>query len=114
MVQRFEYTFELAWKTAKDYLDSQGVSVSYPREVIKAAVQSGLIGTQGDMWIEMLDRRNETAHAYDQERFEALTRAIPLGPIFAGDRRIRSRPFAPGYRGRFGLSSSQLEEINQE
>ncbi len=108
MVQRFEYTFELAWKTAKDYLDSQGVSASYPREVIKAAVQFGLIGTQGDTWIEMLDRRNEAAHAYDRERFEALTRAI----------RTRFLPAIAGFVdrlrqdiGSFGLSPFQLEEI---
>jgi nucleotidyltransferase substrate binding protein (TIGR01987 family) len=108
MVQRFEYTFELAWKTARDYLDSQGVSASYPREVIKAAVQSGLISTQGDTWIEMLDRRNEAAHTYDRERFEALTSAI----------RTRFLPAITGFVdrlrqdiGAFGLSSSQLEEI---
>ncbi|MFP4212159.1 MAG: HI0074 family nucleotidyltransferase substrate-binding subunit [Alkalispirochaeta sp.] len=76
MVQRFEYTFELAWKTAKDYLESRGVSVTYPRDVIKTAVQSGLIPAQGDTWMEMLDRRNEAAHTYDRERFEAITSDI--------------------------------------
>lgn len=110
MVQRFEYTFELAWKTAKDYLDSQGVSVSYPREVIKAAVQSGLINTLGDTWIEMLDRRNEAAHTYDRERFEALTNAIRtrfLPAIAALVDRLRQDI------GAFGLSSSQLTEITE-
>lgn len=110
MVQRFEYTFELAWKTAKDYLDSQGVSANYPREVVKAAVQSGLIGTQGDTWIEMLERRNEAAHTYDRERFEALTSAIRTRflPAIAGlvDRLRRDI-------GAFGLSPSQLDEIKR-
>lgn len=110
MVQRFEYTYELAWKTAKDYLESQGVAVSYPREVIKAAVQSGLISTQGDTWIEMLDRRNEAAHTYDREKFEALTKAIRTRflPAIAGlVDRLRQDA------GAFGLSLSQLEEIKE-
>lgn len=110
MVQRFEYTFELAWKTAKDYLENQGVPVSYPREVIKAAVQSGLIPTQGDVWMEMLDRRNEAAHTYNRERFEAISSAIRTRflPAIAG--------FVDGLRqdiGMFGLSYSQLEEIKR-
>lgn len=60
MVHRFEYTFELAWKTLKDFLELQGFSVAYPREVIKTAFQVGLI-SMGDAWFEMLDRRNEAA-----------------------------------------------------
>lgn len=39
MVQRFEYTFELAWKTLKDFLEDQNVEAKFPREVIKKAVQ---------------------------------------------------------------------------
>lgn len=49
MVQRFEYTFELAWKTLKDFLELQGFSVAYPREVIKTAFQVGLI-SMGDAY----------------------------------------------------------------
>lgn len=37
LIQRFEYTFELAWKTMKDYLESQEVTAGFPRDVIKAA-----------------------------------------------------------------------------
>ncbi len=37
LVKRFEYTFELAWRTLKDYLDAQGVGADFPRAVIKAA-----------------------------------------------------------------------------
>ena len=49
MVQRFEYTFELAWKTLKDFLELQGFSVAYLREVIKTAFQVGLI-SMGDAY----------------------------------------------------------------
>jgi nucleotidyltransferase substrate binding protein (TIGR01987 family) len=35
LIQRFEYTFELAWKTLKDYLESEGIINQFPREVLK-------------------------------------------------------------------------------
>ena len=38
LIQRFEYTFELAWKTLKDYLESQEVEAKFPREVIKKRI----------------------------------------------------------------------------
>lgn len=108
MVQRFEYTFELAWKTAKDYLEMQGLSPAYPREVIKAAVQTGLISGQGDIWIEMLERRNDAAHTYDRQRFQEIISAVRTRflPAIAGlVERLRQES------GRFGLSSTQLEVI---
>jgi len=39
LVQRFEYTFELAWKTIKNYLESQNVEAKFPREAIKKGFQ---------------------------------------------------------------------------
>ncbi len=75
LIQRFEYTFELAWKTMKDYLASQEVAVNFPREVIKAAFHYGLI-EDGDVWMDMLDKRNLLAHAYDEERFKLAVAKI--------------------------------------
>lgn len=43
MIKRFEYTFELGWKTLKDYLEAEGVEASFPREVIKTAFQYNII-----------------------------------------------------------------------
>lgn len=75
LIQRFEYTFELAWKTLKDYLESQGVPVSFPREVIKASFHYGLI-KDGETWMDMLEKRNLLAHTYDEERFQFAVRKI--------------------------------------
>jgi len=69
LIQRFEYTFELAWKTVKDYLEYQQISVSFPREVIKSAFHYGLI-EDGEIWMDMLEKRNLLAHTYDEERFQ--------------------------------------------
>ena len=74
LIKRFEYTFELAWKTLKDYLEAKGLSVTYPRDVLKQAFQSGLV-RDGEAWLEMLESRNTLAHTYDEARFnEAVER----------------------------------------
>ncbi|MBI3541469.1 MAG: nucleotidyltransferase substrate binding protein [Deltaproteobacteria bacterium] len=64
LVQFFELTFELAWKTLKDYLETQGFQPNTPREVLKQAYQSQCI-SRGDIWLEALDNRNLTVHVYD-------------------------------------------------
>lgn len=69
LIQRFEYTFELAWKTMKDYLEAQGVITGFPREVIKSAFHYNII-KDGDVWMDMLEKRNILAHTYDEERFK--------------------------------------------
>jgi nucleotidyltransferase substrate binding protein (TIGR01987 family) len=51
MVQRFEYTFELAWKTIKDFLENQYVVAKYPREAIKQAFFMKLLKMVKSGWI---------------------------------------------------------------
>lgn len=75
LIQRFEYTFELAWKTLKDYLESQEVVVKFPREVIKAAFHYELI-QDGETWMDMLEKRNLLSHTYDEERFNFAVNMI--------------------------------------
>jgi len=69
-IQRFEYTFELAWKTLKDYLIYSGVVFDQitPRSVIKQAFAAKII-QDGQTWIDMLDQRNLMSHTYDDESF---------------------------------------------
>lgn len=65
LIQCFEYTFELAWKTMKDYLESEGFTVPSPRSAIQRAFQAGLI-QDGHLWIDALEKRNLMAHTYDE------------------------------------------------
>lgn len=67
LIQCFEYTFVLAWKTLKDYLEEEGFSVKSPRETIQIAFQSEFI-TDGHAWIDALEKRNLMAHTYDEAR----------------------------------------------
>lgn len=69
LIQRFEYTFELAWKTLKDYLESQGETVQFARDAIKKGFLTGII-TAGDVWMDMLEKRNLMAHTYNEENFQ--------------------------------------------
>ncbi|HHW55140.1 MAG: nucleotidyltransferase substrate binding protein [bacterium] len=75
LIQRFEYTFELAWKTVKDFLEGQGVSANFPREVIKQAFHYGVI-KDGEVWMDMLEKRNLLAHTYNEERFNLALKKI--------------------------------------
>lgn len=80
MVQRFEYTFELAWKTLKDYLESREVEAKFPRDVIKLAFQYEII-KDGETWMDMLERRNEISHTYNETYFQNVVKLI-TGPYF--------------------------------
>lgn len=68
ILHRFEFTFELAWKTMKDCLEDQGIvgKIGSPREIIKEAFTAGLI-ENGEIWMDMMISRNELSHLYDEE-----------------------------------------------
>jgi nucleotidyltransferase substrate binding protein (TIGR01987 family) len=71
-IQRFEITFDLAWKTAKDYLENLGHSVQpSPRPIIKEAFSVGVI-SEGQTFIDMLESRNLLSHSYDEETFHSV------------------------------------------
>jgi nucleotidyltransferase substrate binding protein (TIGR01987 family) len=76
-VQRFEYCFDLAWKTLKDYLMESGVAISpvTPRQVIKDAFAAKLLD-DGQLWMDMLVERNLLAHTYDKAVFDKAVAAI--------------------------------------
>ena len=75
LIQCFEYTFELAWKTAKDYLEAEGFSAKSPRQTIQLAFQTDLI-VDGHVWIDALEKRNLMAHSYDENRIKEAERLI--------------------------------------
>ena len=68
ILHRFEFTFELAWKTMEDCLEDQGIvsRIKTPRKIIKEAVTAGLIDN-GEIWMDMMISRSELSHLYDEE-----------------------------------------------
>lgn len=77
VLHRYEFTFELAWKTLKDYLEYLGITVNTgsPREVIKESFAHNLI-SDGDIWIKMMLARNSLSHLYDEETSRQIYREI--------------------------------------
>jgi nucleotidyltransferase substrate binding protein (TIGR01987 family) len=75
LVQRFEYTFELAKNTIKDFIESKGETDKYPRDIIKKAFQLQII-ENGETWIEMLEKRNIMSHTYNETTFLEIVTTI--------------------------------------
>ena len=81
IIQRFEYTFELGWKTFKDYLEFNGVvfAETTPRKVIKECAASGVFteaGISGEAYLEMVDARNALSHTHDFKLFAEMIAKI--------------------------------------
>lgn len=67
VMQRFEFTYELAWKLMKLYLEFEGIAtVNSPRTAFKEAFAVGII-TDGEVWIDMINARNLTVHTYNEQ-----------------------------------------------
>ena len=75
LVQTYEFTFELCWKTLKDKLVYDGYSVDSPREAIRRAFGAGLIG-HIDCWFHALESRNLFVHTYDDSSAEEAVSLI--------------------------------------
>lgn len=68
IIKKFEYTFELTWKTIKAYLEEEGYEeIASPKKTLKQAFEMGLIKDE-EIWSNMLEARNSTAHTYDEEK----------------------------------------------
>lgn len=65
-IQRFEFTFELLWKTAKIYLEYEGFRCTGPRSCLKEGVRREIL-VEGEILLDMLEDRNKTSHIYDED-----------------------------------------------
>ena len=66
VIQRFEFTFEMAWKSVKLAAKAVGYDCKSPKGCLKLAYRMGWIGDE-ERWLELLESRNLTSHTYDQE-----------------------------------------------
>ncbi len=66
-IQAFEYTFELAWNTLKDYFEEQGEqNIFGSRDAFRLAFKRGLI-EDGETWMKMITSRIATSHTYNED-----------------------------------------------
>lgn len=79
-IQRFEFTFELAWKTLKSYLEEKrggSQNLYFPKDVFRSAFQAGMIEDNPE-WLYMVDTRNATSHIYNEAMAENVYEKIPI------------------------------------
>jgi nucleotidyltransferase substrate binding protein (TIGR01987 family) len=83
LIQAFEYTFELAWNTLKNYLEFQGITnIIGSRDTIREAFNTELI-TDGEVWMNMIKSRNLTSHSYNEDTAEEIVNDIQGSYIFS-------------------------------
>ena len=76
-IKRFEFTFDLAWKTIKAFLEEKkGISISSPKECFREAFRQGLIDYD-ELWLKMTDWRNEVVHIYKEKLADNLYKKLP-------------------------------------
>lgn len=76
-IQRFEFTYELMWKTLKNFLeDVHGVRAVSPRQVFVEAYSLSII-EQEDIFLEMIKSRNLLSHTYNEERAAETYKKCP-------------------------------------
>ncbi len=76
LVKAFEYTFELAWNTLKDFLEYQGISgIIGSRDAIRKAFSEGIV-KDGHVWMQMIESRNKTSHTYNEVTAKEIVKDV--------------------------------------
>jgi nucleotidyltransferase substrate binding protein (TIGR01987 family) len=67
LIQRFEFTFDIGWKTLKSYLfNEHSIEAQTPLQAFQEAVRIGLLSSTSP-WLELRDARNATSHIYSEK-----------------------------------------------
>ena len=81
LIQRFEYTYELSWRTLQDFLRYKGhVDIAGPNATLSLALQNGYI-TNADGWRKMKKSRELMPYIYDKEQVDLI--ATDIAGVFA-------------------------------
>ena len=77
LIKRFEFTFELGWKSLREFLFSQGYQpeLPSPKGVFAFAYREGILQDEA-LWLDMLGSRNLTSHDYGRELSEEIAEKI--------------------------------------
>ncbi|MFP4428781.1 MAG: nucleotidyltransferase substrate binding protein [Desulfovermiculus sp.] len=76
LIQAFEYTYELAWNTIKDFYEHQGeTGIQGSRDALRLAFRRQLI-ENGDAWMRMIQSRALTSHTYNEDTARKIATEI--------------------------------------
>lgn len=70
-IQRFEFTFELAWKIIQAYVRDQGFDCNSPKNCIREGARLEIIDNP-EIWFEYLKSRNLIAHTYNEKMADKI------------------------------------------
>lgn len=76
-IKRFEFTYEIFWKTLKLLLEEEGIIAATPKSVLREAYQVRWIADE-KLWLSMLEDRNRTSHIYSAQEATAIYERIKL------------------------------------
>jgi nucleotidyltransferase substrate binding protein (TIGR01987 family) len=68
VIQRFGFSVELGWKTAKKVM---GSSTSAPKDIVREMAQGGYVANV-EQWLEAIDMRNLLSHTYKEDVAEVV------------------------------------------
>ncbi|MBB6482138.1 nucleotidyltransferase substrate binding protein [Spirochaeta isovalerica] len=76
LIQSFEYTYELAWNTVKDFYTEQGeTGIQGSRDAFRMAFNRNLV-SDGETLMETIKSRQKTSHSYNEETAEEILQAV--------------------------------------
>jgi nucleotidyltransferase substrate binding protein (TIGR01987 family) len=75
-IQRFEFCFELAWKSIQERARDEGLDCQSPKGCLRVAFKTSWIENEQG-WLAMLEDRNRTSHTYDEDLAKAVFRRLP-------------------------------------
>jgi nucleotidyltransferase substrate binding protein (TIGR01987 family) len=76
-VQAFEFCYELAWKIMKRFLSTQGIETLSPKDTFRKAALAKIIDDP-EIWFDFQEKRNLTAHTYEEENLKAIVKILEL------------------------------------
>jgi nucleotidyltransferase substrate binding protein (TIGR01987 family) len=75
VIQRFEFTFELAWKIIQRWirvnLSPESADTRTQKDLFRITAQQGLIADP-EQWFQYHEARNVSSHTYDEELAESV------------------------------------------
>lgn len=76
IIQRYEFSVELTWKTAKKVLEQNSIETDVPKNVFREMARIGWISNP-EVWFDFIKQRNKASHIYNEEIAKEIFEVIP-------------------------------------
>ena len=74
-INRFEFTFEMAWKAIQAQARREALDCLSPRDCFRTAFRLGLVEND-ERWMGMVEDRNRTSHTYNEKTAQEVYRSL--------------------------------------